>query len=72
MTEHQAKIVIRAALLMGGYSDVLSDFEREVTDEVVQRFRKRGSAALITENEWRVVEESVGALAAVREARTAA
>lgn len=63
----QKMALIRAASLLGRFDRVLSDHEGDLTRTCVERFRDRGERMTFTDNEWRVVEEAVGAMAAARD-----
>lgn len=67
VTDAQQVALIRAAALIGRHGECLADFERELVEECVLRFRDQGAGAVLTDNEWRVFQEAVGAMDAVAE-----
>lgn len=73
VSDVQQVALIRAAGLIGRHGECLADFERELVEECVLRFRDQGAGAAMTDNEWRVFQEALGAMDAVAEdARRAA
>lgn len=73
LTDEQKVALTRAAVLRGRHGAVLAAFEADLVDSCILRFRDQGDRALLTDNEWRVVQEAVGGMEAVRddEARNA-
>lgn len=73
VTDAQQVALIRAAGLVGRHGECLADFERELVEDCVTRFRDRGAGAVLTDNEWRALQEALGAMDAVADdARRAA
>lgn len=67
LSAEQKMALIRAAVLQGRFADRLAPFEAELVETCVDRFRAQGAACVLTANEWRVVQEAVGAMEALRE-----
>lgn len=57
----------RAVALINAYGAVLSEHEAQLTRDCIDRLRDRGERMVLTDNEWRVIEEAVGGMEAARE-----
>ena len=66
LNSNQVITITRAAVLLGGFGHVLSDHDQQLVADVGLRFRKLGRDAHVTDNEWPVIEEAVGAMAAAK------
>ncbi len=66
VTEPQKLALIRCAVLIGRFGGCLSAFERDLVEAAVGRYRRSAERTTLTANEWRVVEEALGAMEAVR------
>jgi hypothetical protein len=63
ISDHQLRVLIDGSRLIGRYSAALSDFEAETVASVGTRFGRYNRDAVVTDLEWRVVEEAVDAMA---------
>lgn len=62
--------LIRAGILLQTRSrSVVSEFEVETLSAVAERFRAFGRSAVVTDPEWQVIEDAVGAMDAALVAR---
>ncbi|MEW5687207.1 MAG: hypothetical protein AB1942_20015 [Pseudomonadota bacterium] len=70
LTNDQITLIVEASLLAGFYADAaLSEFEASSVREVAQRFCEQRRAAVVTDHEWPVIEDSVQAMRAYRARR---
>lgn len=67
LTNEQKTALTRAAVLLGRHAEGLSDFERDLVEQAVLRWRDRGDRAVVTAREWTVIEEAMGAMEASRD-----
>jgi hypothetical protein len=61
ITQDQADALVRGVSLIRRY-DVLSAFEAGLLQDCIERYRLKGDRTVLTANEWRVIEEAMGAL----------
>lgn len=63
ITDKQLHLIIRAGVLLNSRSrHVVSEFEIETMAEVASRFGRFKRDAVVTEAEWRVIEDAVEAM----------
>ena len=66
VVEQKTRLLL-AAVLIGRFGSTLSDFERDTVEQAILRWRDRGDSAVVTDREWAVIEEAVGAMEALRD-----
>jgi hypothetical protein len=66
LTDSQALTLTSGAVLLGRFGHLLSEHEQELVAAAGRRFRDQGRDAMVTENEWPVILEAVGAMQAAR------
>jgi|GEM_PF-6616688 len=69
LSDHQAMTIIRAATLLDRHGAELTVREHDVAHELVSRFRRKGRAMAITEDEWRLVAFAVDVMSAATQRR---
>jgi hypothetical protein len=68
VTHDQRLMIIRLPGLISRHRDVLSDFEAQLVDDVLDRYRTRGARLALTSNERLVLADAYAALNAAARA----
>lgn len=69
LTNDQVFTLARAGVLLKLAADVLSDFEAQLVAEVLARWLDHGRLAVVSANEWRVIDGAVEAMTQARNRR---